>query len=86
MAGKSRREKAKRSARGKRKKGTLARVVRQPVSAETHKSSASPVASAAPSDLSAGERYSYVVTDLRRIGILGGVILAILVVLYLVLP
>jgi len=31
-------------------------------------------------------RYPYVVTELRRIGILAGIILVILVVLFLVLP
>ena len=91
MPGKSRRSRTGRSARSKRRGGTLAKVAREQVAARTYEPAAPPVPVSspgvpAPKATLTGARYSYVVTELRRIGVLAGVMLTILVILSLVLP
>ncbi len=91
MPGKSRRGRGKYSARSKKGRGTLARVAQQRAAAETYEPPA-PAAPAPPPSVPTpvatptGARYSYVASELRRIGIVAGIMLAILVVLALVLP
>ena len=91
MPGKSRRGRGKHSARSKKRQGTLARVVQQRVASETYEPAAPVVPASSPSvptpiTTPTGARYPYIITELRRIGILAGIMLAILVVLALVLP
>ena len=88
MPGKSRRGRGKHSARSKKKRGALAGVAQQRVATETYKPAAPavPASSPTPIVIPTGARYPYIVTELRRIGILAGIMLAILVVLALVLP
>ena len=82
MSGKSRHGKGKHSARSKRKKGTqhFSTVT------ETQKLGAAPSASV-PTQTPAPTiaKSPYILTELRRIGILAGIMLAILIVLALVL-
>ena len=93
MPGKSRRRR-KHSFQGKRKKGRRSPqgvVVQQQADMQIDKPVAPPRAVApsatAPTPLPVltTVRYPYILTELRRIGILAGIILAILVVLALVL-
>jgi len=94
MPGKSRHSKGKHPVRSKRKRGGRGSVVsaaqQSPVS-QTGGPVPQPEASVpspstlAPSATVATTRYPYIVTELRRIGILAGIILVILVVLALVL-
>jgi hypothetical protein len=89
MPGKSRRGRGRHSARIKKRHGTLARVAQERVPVETHEPAAPKVPSTGmPTPIAAppSARYYYIVTELRTIGILTGVMLAILVVLALVLP
>jgi hypothetical protein len=86
MPGKSRRGRGKHSARSKKKHGTQVRVARLPVAAETYKPAAPVVPSPVPLGTSTGTRYPYIVKELRRIGILAGIMLAILIILALSLP
>ncbi len=89
MPGKSRRGRGKHSTRSKRRQGTVARVAQQPAATATYEPVAPPVPSPrmpSPPRTPTGVRHPYIVTELRRIGILAGVMLAILVVLALVLP
>ena len=91
MPGKSRRSGRRYLARSKKRRGDLARVAQQQVTAETRKPAAVAAAKPSPSMPTpvakpAGVRYRHIVTELRRIGILAGIMLAILVVLALVLP
>ncbi len=86
MPGKTHRRRDRYSARGKKRQGTLARVAPPPAVEETHK----PVTPAAPSperkarrETTAGAGYHYIASELRRIGILAAVMLAILIVLSL---
>ncbi len=88
MPGKSRRGRHKHSARIKKRQEALARAAPEHVPVETRE----PVAPVAPSGVPTpvvaptGARYHYIVTELRTIGILAGIMIVILVVLALVLP
>ena len=89
MPGKSQRGRGKHLARSKKRRATLARAAQQRVVTDKPVSPAVPVPSPGvptPVVTLTCTRYPYVVTELRRIGILAGIILAILVVLALVLP
>jgi len=84
MASKSRR-KRKHSLQSKRRKGrgiAVATVAPQQVVAPTYQPAAPVVKEPAPT----ATRYPHIGAELRRIGMLGGIMLAILVVLALVLP
>ena len=89
MPGKSRRGHRKQSARGKKRHGVATGAAPQPVTAKEYKpdvpSPAITVKPASP-ETPAGMRYPDITMELRRIGILAGVILAILIILALVLP
>ena len=94
MPGKSRHGKRKHSTLSKRRKEkqrSLASTARQPVTAQT--SMPVPAASKVdskvsippPSTAPATDQYAYVTAELKRVGILTGIILVILIVLALVL-
>ena len=86
MPGKSRRVRAKQPARSKKRPGDLASVTRQRVATDKPAAPTVPAQGVpAPKATITGARYPYVVTELRRISILAGVMLAILVILALVL-
>ena len=94
MPGKSQHGRKRRSFQGKRKKGRrspLGVVAQRQVVTETHKPVAPPkvVAPSAsaptPMPVLTAVRYPYILTELRRIGILAGIMLVVLVVLVLVL-
>ena len=94
MPGKSRHGGRKRSFQGKKKKGKrspLGVVAQRQADIQIDKPVAPPkvVTSSAsaptPMPVLTAVRYPYILTELRRIGILAGIILAILVVLALVL-
>lgn len=93
MPGKSRHGRKKRSFQGKKKKGKrspLGVVAQRQADTQIDKPVAppkvvTPSASApTPTPVLAPVRHPYILTELRRIGILAGVMLAILVVLVLV--
>ena len=91
MPDKSRRDRGKHSARNKKRRGTPTRVAPERVAAKANEPGipATPVSSPSvptPQVALAGTRYPYVVTELRRIGILSGIMLTILIILSLVLP
>jgi len=94
MPGKSRHDRKKHSFQGKKKKGRrspLGVAAQRQADMQIDKSVAPPIMAApsasAPTPMPAltAVRHPYILTELRRIGILAGVILAILVVLVLVL-
>jgi len=94
MPGKSRYGKGKHPVRSKRKRGehsSVARAAQQSPVSQTGEPIPQPEVSVpspstlAPSATVATAHYPYIVTELRRIGILAGIILVILVVLALVL-
>jgi len=94
MPGKSRRSKRKHSFQGKRKRsghGSLAISARQMPVSQDYEPVSKPEVSApspavpTPTTAVATLRYPYITSELRRIGILTGIILVILVVLALVL-
>lgn len=94
MPGKSQHGKGKHLSRSKRRKGSQhfpAAIIQQQAVTETHKPVAPPKVTAplasAPAQMPAltAVRYPYILTELRRIGILAGIVLTILVVLALVL-
>lgn len=94
MPGKSRYGKGKHSARSKRKRsghGSLASAAQQPPVSQTYEPVPKPEVPAplpstpTPSVTVSTIRYPYIITELRRIGILAGITLVILVVLALVL-
>jgi hypothetical protein len=94
MSGKSRRSRAKRSYQGKKKKVRLssANVAAQPPAAAQATESVMPPRVAAPparvptpAPKPAEFRYPFITTELRRIGILAGIMLVVLVVLAVVL-
>ena len=90
MPGKSRRGRSKHSSQSK-KKGSLARAARQQPISQTGKPVSRPGVSAPSASVStpiaalSAARNPHIITELRTIGILAGVILVILVVLALVL-
>ena len=89
MSGKSWRSRGRHSARSKKGRDALARAVQQRVATDKPAAQAVPVPSpSVPTTIATptGARYPYVVAELRRTGILAGVMLAILIVLALVLP
>ena len=94
MPGKSWQGRRRHPARSKKRKGKrspVAAVVQRQAVAPTHEAAASPRVSApsvsvpTPRVTLTTARYPYIVNELRRIGILAGIMLAILVVLALVL-
>ena len=95
MPGKSRHDKGKRPSQSKKSKAmqrSAAGIVQQPAAAQTPKLIAPGVVSAPssgsrqkPSAAPSVARYPYVTAELRRIGILAGIIVIILIVLALVL-
>ncbi len=91
MPGKSRRSRGKRLSQSKKSKGTLARAAQQQPISQTRKPVSHPGVSApsasvpTPIATLSAARNPYIITELRAIGILAGVILTILVVLSLVL-
>jgi hypothetical protein len=94
MPGKSRRRKGKHLPQSKKRKSGrrfLATVVQQPEVAQTREPVSRPEVSApsvsVPTPIAelAAVRYPHVVTELRMIGILAGIMLVILIVLALVL-
>jgi len=95
MPGKSRHGKRKHSSQGKKKKGRRGPpgiVAQQQAATQIDKPVAPPgvVAPSAsaptPMPVLTAVRHPYILAELRRIGILAGILLAILVVLALVLP
>ena len=88
MPGKSRRGRTKPSARSKKRRDIVTRVAPQPLASETSEPAVPAPTSPSTSGSSgvlAGVRYPYIGRELRRIGILAGIMLVILVVLALVL-
>lgn len=91
MPGKSQRKHLSQSKKRKRRRGSSAIAVQQQPVSQTYESVSEPVVSAPPaSELTpkatqTAAHYPYIVTELRRIGMLAGIMLAILVVLALVL-
>jgi hypothetical protein len=91
VPGKSQRKHLSQSKKKKRSRGSSALDAQQQPVSQTYESASQPVVSASsasvptPKAAQTVARYPYIVTELRRIGILAGIILAILVVLALVL-
>jgi hypothetical protein len=88
MPKKSRRFKVLQSKRKQiRQQQPLATVAQPPVVTKTDKPVASALSASSPARKTAADtvRYPFVVAELRRIGILAGIILVILIVLALVL-
>ncbi len=88
MPSKSRRGRGKHSLQSKKRQGDLAGVAQQRVVTDKLAVPGVPASSpgvSAPIATLTGARYSHVAAELRRIGILAGIMLAILVVLALVL-
>ena len=94
MPSKSRHGRRKHSFRGKKKKGRRsppAVVAQRQADIQINKPVAPPkavtpsVSAPTPTPVLTAVRYPYILTELRRIGILAGILLAILVVLVLVL-
>ena len=91
MPGKSRRGYPPRSKRGKGRRSRLVTVAQQQAVAQSYKPVPRPEVSApsvsvpTPMPTQTAVHYPYIVTELRTIGILAGVMLAILVILALVL-
>ena len=92
MSGKSRHGKGKHGKRKKSRQHFSAVSARQTPVAQTNepivvaKPSALPASVLTPIKTQTATRYPYITAELRRIGILAGIMLAILVVLALVLP
>ncbi len=95
MPGKSQRSRKKHSFQVKKKKGRRSPagvIAQQPAAIQSDKPLALPRVAApelgapTPPPLPAPLRYPYILAELRRTGILAGIILAILVVLALALP
>ncbi len=91
MPGKSQRGHPPRSKRGKGRRSRLVTVAQQQAVTQSYKPVPRPEVSApsvsvpTPMPTQTAVRYPYIVTELRTIGILAGVMLAILVILALVL-
>ncbi len=89
MPGKSQQGRGKHLARSKKRRATSARAAQQRVVTDKPAPPAVPVPSPVvprPTATLTNVRHPYIVAELRRIGILAGIVLAILVVLALVLP
>ena len=92
MPGKSRRRHSSQSKKKKWQRGSSAIAAQRQTVAQTYKPVSQPevlapsASTRAPIAAQTAAHYPYVVAELRRIGILAGIILAILVVLALVLP
>jgi hypothetical protein len=88
MPGKSRRGHGKQSARGKKRRHIVTSAAPSPVTRGEYRPDVSApalmVKTASP-EASSGMQYPDMMMELRRIGILAGIILAILVILALVL-
>ena len=87
MPGKSRRGKAKRSARSGKMRRTPVAVAQQQVATDRPATPAMPTSAPGvpiPKAAVHGGQHAHVVTELRRIGILAGIMLAVLVILALV--
>ena len=91
MSGKSRRERRKRLSQGKKRKGALVRTARQQPISQIPKPVSPPSVSTPSAKVPVSRerltvvRNPFIITELRRIGILAGVILTILIVMALVL-
>ncbi len=94
MPGKSRQGKGKHPVRSKKRRsghGSRASVAQQPPVSQTYEPVPKPEVSAplpstpTPSAAVSAIRYPYIIIELRRIGILAGIMLVVLVVLALVL-
>jgi hypothetical protein len=88
MPGKSRRGHGRQSARGKKRRGIITGAA-SPVTPKEYRPDVTPTAlTAKPAspEAPAGMQSPDIMMELRRIGILAGVILVILVILALVLP
>ena len=97
-SGQSRRERLARSKRNKGRQSPPVKVAQQQAAAPIQETTAlpgisappsastSPVSAPVPEAVAAPVRYPYVVSELRRIGILAGIILVILVILAVTLP
>jgi hypothetical protein len=89
MPGKSRRGHGKQSARGRKRRHAVTSAAPPPVMPEESRpdvpAPALTVKTASP-EASSGMQYPDIMMELRRIGILAGIMLAILVILALVLP
>lgn len=86
MPGKPRRGRGKHPARSKKRQGTVARVAQQQATGEADRSAVLPkTPTPAPAARTTTMRYPYVTRELRTIGILTGIMLAILVILSIVL-
>ena len=91
MPKKSRRFKALQSKRKERQISSMANVPPQvvtqsPKPAATRQVSPSPAGSIAPKTPAATGQYPYTIAELKRIGVLAGAMLVILIILALVLP
>lgn len=91
MPGKPQRKHLSQSKKRKRRRGSSAIAVQQQPVSQTYEPVSEPVVSApsvselAPKAIQTAAHYPYIVNELRRIGILAGIMLAILVVLAVVL-
>jgi hypothetical protein len=86
MPDKTRRIRAKQSAQSKKRPGASTINAPQPVATDKPVASTVPVSGVPGLKATvAGARHPYVVNELRRIGVLAGIMLAILVILALVL-
>ena len=92
MPGKLRRRHPSRGKKKKRQQPSSVTAAQQQAVAQVYKPASQPKvlapSASIPTPMAAqtAARYPYIVTELRRIGILAGIILAILAVLVLVLP
>jgi hypothetical protein len=89
MPGKSRRGHGRQSARGKKRRHIVTSAAPLPVTpVESRPDMPPPVLTVKPASpqAPAGTQYPDIMMELRRIGILAGIILAVLIILALVLP
>ena len=89
MPGKSRRRHPSRGKKKERQQGSSVMAAQRQVVAQTYKPASQPKAPSTsiptPMTTQSAAQYPYIAAELRRIGILAGIMLAILVVLALVL-
>ena len=84
MPSKSRRQLSQRK-KGKGRRSPAAKIAHQQAVTQVYKPVSHPEVSTSPRVTPTPARYPYIITELRRIGILAGIMLAILVVLALLL-